>query len=115
MEQNNREKLFQQAVEEAWERHELGTYGHAEDVTKVERTTLLRMRTKGIIPSRGKVIEWAEGIEENINKWLILAGYVPLRIGSVVDTRGLSPKALAQICKLVGLTEEAHSNDHTHD
>lgn len=32
----------------------------------------------GVVPSRGKVIQWAQAIGENINWWLELAGYEPI-------------------------------------
>ena len=77
MDRETKEKRFADAVERAWKKHNLGNYRNAEDVTKVERTTLLRMRAS-VIPSRGKVIQWAEGIKENVNHWLQLAGYDPI-------------------------------------
>jgi hypothetical protein len=76
---NDQEQQLREAVAGAWERHDLGTYRHAEDVTGVERTCLMRLR-EGPKPSRGKIIEWAQGIGENINHWLGLAGYDPIPI-----------------------------------
>lgn len=99
MEQISREEEFRQAVNDAWERHSLGTYGHAalrfiefdEDGKpkgrKIERTSLVRMRTTPYIPSRGMVIAWAEGIGESINWWLKKAGYDPIAENLVRETR----------------------------
>ncbi len=53
------------------------TLRQAEYKTGIDHTTITRM-ANGIVPSRGKVIEWAEGLDENINTWLELAGYEPI-------------------------------------
>ena len=45
--------------------------------TGIDYNTIGNMKS-GIVPSRGKVIEWAEKINEPINKWLVLAGYEPI-------------------------------------
>jgi len=80
--ERDRDVEWQTAIEEAWQRHGLGTYGQAEQKTGMERTVLFRWRSKGEKPTagsgRGSVIDWAVGIGEDINHWLELAGYDPI-------------------------------------
>ena len=69
---------LRRAVNEAWKRHHFASYREAYDKTRVEQTTLIRMRKYGLRPSRGKVIEFAEGLGEPINRWLEVAEYPPI-------------------------------------
>lgn len=73
-----RQQIFHKAVMEAWKRHGFKSYRQAEVITGINYTALYNMQGLGRIPSRSKVIEWAEGIGEPINKWLELADYEPL-------------------------------------
>jgi hypothetical protein len=91
----NRETAFKQAVDDAWRRHGFRNYREAEDITMVERTAIYRMRN-GQIPSRGKIIQWAEGLGESINHWLELAGYEPIR-AELVDECGLSSDPVQRV------------------
>lgn len=50
------------------------SYRQAALVTGIDYNTIYNMKT-GITPTRGKVIQWAEGLREPINEWLKLAGY----------------------------------------
>ncbi len=45
--------------------------------THVSHNTIGDM-AQGIIPGRGMVIQWAEGLNESVNDWLVLAGYDPI-------------------------------------
>jgi hypothetical protein len=56
----------------------------AEYKTGLDHTTVNRMKN-GLVPSRGKIIEWAEGLGESINHWLGLAGYDPIPENLVRD------------------------------
>ena len=67
---------FAEAVAEALRHHNLTLRG-AEYKTGIDHTTVTKM-VNGLPPSRGKVIEWAEGLGENINHWLELAGWEPI-------------------------------------
>ena len=70
-------QALRQAVSEAWERHNLGTYSQAERRLDIERTSLLRLRKYGI-GSKTILIEWAVGLREDINYWFEIAGYDPI-------------------------------------
>jgi hypothetical protein len=80
------EESFHNAVEEAWGRYSLGNYREAEKITGMDRMALFRFRNGGR-PTRARVIEWAEGIGENINKWLELAGYEAIPADLVREER----------------------------
>lgn len=45
--------------------------------TGVDHTTIKQMRD-GLVPKKGIVIDFAQGMDENINHWLELAGYEPI-------------------------------------
>ena len=66
---------FHEAAIEAWNRHNFRSYRDAEQKTGINYSTIYMIVSRGRIPSRGQVIEWAEGLGENINHWLELAGY----------------------------------------
>lgn len=45
--------------------------------TGIAHTTILKMQ-KGYIPRRSTICDWAVGLGDSINKWLVIAGYQPL-------------------------------------
>lgn len=59
----------------AYQRHGFKSYRHAEQITGVNYSTVYAIVSRGRIPTRGQVIEWAEGLGESINDWLALADY----------------------------------------
>jgi len=82
----DQEQQFKEAVNAAWDIHRLGTYRHARQVTGLSTTVLFDMRSYGRIPSRGLVIQWAEHLGEEVNKWLRLAGYDPIPAKLIYET-----------------------------
>ena len=83
-----RQEIFHKAVMEAWKRHGFKSYRQAEVITGINYTALYNMHGLGRILTRSKVIEWAEGIGEPINKWLELADYEPIPAELVEDDEG---------------------------
>lgn len=83
------QEQFHKAVLEAFERHGFQSYRHAELLTGVNYSTIYAMASRKRVPTRGQVIEWAEGLKEPINEWLELAGYDP--IPSALVQNGESP------------------------
>jgi hypothetical protein len=74
----DQQELFHREVLAAYERHGFKSYRHAEQVTGVNYSTIYAIVSRGRIPTRGQVIEWAEGLAEPINRWLGFAGYDPI-------------------------------------
>ena len=72
------QEQFHKAALDAYQRHGFKSYRDAEQKTGVNYSTIYMIVSRGRIPTRGQVIEWAEGIKEPINHWLELAGYDPI-------------------------------------
>lgn len=83
------QERFHKAVLDAFERHGFQSYRHAELLTGVNYSTIYAMASRKRVPTRGQVIEWAEGLKEPINDWLELAGYDPISSALIQD--GESP------------------------
>jgi hypothetical protein len=97
----NRQQAFHDAVVEAYQRHGFRSYRQAERITGVNYSTIYTLVSSGRIPTRGQVIEWAEGINEPINYWLELAGYDPIE-----------PRLVAELRELAALPDERLLEDH---
>lgn len=74
-----RERQFHEAALDAYRRHGFTSYRDAEHKTGVNYSTVYTIVSRGRIPTRGQVIEWAEGLNEDINHWLDLAGHDPIQ------------------------------------
>lgn len=108
MARTERQQQFHSAVIQAWEHHAFKSYRQAEAETGVNYTALYNMHGLGRVPSRAKVIEWAEGIGEPINKWLELAGYDTLREESLDTPRLTGPQLLSQLRAACDLSDEEY-------
>ncbi len=69
------QQRFHRAALDAYNAHGFTSYRDAEMKTGVNYSTVYSIVSVGRVPTRGQVIEWAEGLHEPINKWLDLAGY----------------------------------------
>jgi hypothetical protein len=80
---------FHKAALEAYKEHGFKSYRHAEQQTGVNYSTIYMIVSRGRIPTRGQVIEWAEGLNESVNEWLVLAGYEPIPVELCLQERYL--------------------------
>lgn len=53
------------------------SYRRAKIATGIDHYTIGEMAS-GVVPKKGAVIDWAQALHENVNKWLVLAGYDPI-------------------------------------
>jgi hypothetical protein len=68
------EKIAEALRERSW------SHQRACVATGVPGATIGRMAL-GIVPGADHVIAWAQGIKQDINMWLVLAGYDPIPFG----------------------------------
>lgn len=61
------------------------SYQRASVATEIPAPTIARMAL-GIVPGADHIINWARAIGQNINEWLILAGYEPIPVHLVADS-----------------------------
>ncbi|HET6455832.1 MAG TPA: hypothetical protein VFI02_15620 [Armatimonadota bacterium] len=104
---------FAEAIDEILKRHEL-SYRGASYRTGVNHTTILAM-TKGYIPGKGIIVDFAVGLKENVNDLMEAAGYdrIPTEyvcdvtadqvreelLEYLVDAKRLKPEDIEQIRK----------------
>ena len=101
----NIQEQFHKAALDAYAKHGFKSYRHAEQQTGVNYSTIYTIVSRGRIPTRGQVIEWAEGLNEPVNKWLILAGYEPIPIELCLPEDTL-PEVREEIMRLLKKPEE---------
>ena len=86
---NDKTERFHRAVLEAWKSHHLGNPAQAchkinfrlgVEEPAISAQTLRRMHDSPYVPDYEKVILWAQGLGEDIGKWLELAGHHPIRL-----------------------------------
>ena len=102
------ELVFHSAVVEAYERHGFKSLRQAERITGINYSTIHAMISRVHIPSRGQVIEWAEGLKEDINHWLRLAGYDPIEIELIDED---SPELRPAVEKIINVRNKSGSLD----
>jgi len=90
------QRQFHAGVLQAYAAHGFRSYRHAEQITGVNYSTIYNVVSRGRIPTRGQVIELAEGLGEPINKWLELAGYDPVD-GALVAGRPSDVRAAVRV------------------
>ena len=80
------------ALNAAWEDHDLGSRDDASRRVppSLKRCTLARMKVGDYQPSVASVLAWAEGIGENANRWLELAGYPPIPADAIIPDETVS-------------------------
>lgn len=74
MDKQQQQQQWKEAVNEAWDKYDLGSIRNAYSRTSIATTVLLDMKQLGRIPSVPTIIKWADGIGEPREKWLALAG-----------------------------------------
>ena len=60
------------------------SYRRATIATGIDHGTI-GMMASGVVPKKGVVIDWATHFGEDVNKWLVLAGYDPIPEELVCD------------------------------
>lgn len=73
---------FGRAVNDIMERRNLSNRA-AMRKTQIDYTTINNMR-QGMVPRKGVIVDWAIGLGENVNKWLLIAEYDPIPLDLVV-------------------------------
>jgi hypothetical protein len=108
----NEREIFRDAVNEAWEKYNLGSVREAACKLDMSTTVLQDMRKYGRRPSLATLTKWAEGIGEPIERWKDLAGFVQPKLTKnevLIQLRSagnLSEEAVREIADIIEREEQ---------
>jgi len=113
---------FHEAIRQAWQKHTLGNPTQASfkinknwGRVRISAATLRRMHDSPYLPDYEKVIAWAEGLGEDINRWLELAGYDPIPEELVVREDRSEYRTAEEAARFIRDRVESQGGPHLSD